>query len=417
MPANLTGVSKADLPPLPISAHEQDLDEQELLKDFVQLLLLSVSDKVVEQQQHIEVHEQQDDTEQVHEQELLNEDVQHGLNMLVVDQVFDKMHNEMQKDQIDQVHELEPLKDFVQHDMSSVIHQVVEEEHNEVHEQEDVTDQVHELKDSVEQEDADLHDDISSPACLQCVVVHVKRRCLVLDLNGLLLKRYRITYNRESGSGWVSDDISELYKVITPPKPHRRAHVQYVVRPDAQSFLQHCGKVFSLFLWSSCTKQNLDDAMQVCFPTLNHNIFIDMIGQDRCTQPSFKLCDVDGVPAGRDNSKPIFCKRLSNLWETYPNFNSDNTLLVDDTRYKSMLNPWHTCISPPSFEPEDKEADPFFLTNILMPWLMQWEASKNPAKYAEENMIKNHKDEVSTHVMQHYFMLAAPKRYCPIEST
>ena len=72
-----------------------------------------------------------------------------------------------------------------------------------------------------------------SPACLESILVHLKHRCLILNLNGLLLKRYRITYNRERGSRWVSDDIAKIYNVITPPKLARHAHFQYVVRLDA----------------------------------------------------------------------------------------------------------------------------------------------------------------------------------------
>ena len=91
-------------------------------------------------------------------------------------------------------------------------------------------------------------------------------------------------------------------------------------------------------------------------------------------------------------------------------------MLVDDTRYKSMLNPWHTCICPPSFDPKDEEDDPIYLTNTLMPLLAQWEVSAYPAKYAMQNMIWNNKDKVSSHVMEHQAILVAPRRYCPIES-
>ena len=80
-----------------------------------------------------------------------------------------------------------------------------------------------------------------------------RRKCVILDLNGLLLKRYKIHYYQGKGTGWVRSSINKLYNVFTPPKVKGKGHFQYVVRPDALHFIQACGQHFKVAIWSSCT--------------------------------------------------------------------------------------------------------------------------------------------------------------------
>ena len=122
-----------------------------------------------------------------------------------------------------------------------------------------------------------------------------------------------------------------------------------------------CGNHFKVGLWSTRTKENLNAAINACWPGLNQDFFIDVISQDRCRKNYFSLADVPGTASGRDSSKPLFLKCLVDFWQYFSEFNGSNTLLVDDTRYKSMRNPWHCCICPPSFDPEDDDQDPNYL--------------------------------------------------------
>ena len=111
------------------------------------------------------------------------------------------------------------------------------------------------------------------------------------------------------------------------------------------------------------------------------------------------LVDVLGVPKLADSRKPIFLKCLEVLWRAHPTLNANNTLLIHDTRYKSICNPWHCCICPGTFDPEDNDQDPYFLTNTLFHWLVNYSIANNPKEYVIENMMYNAKDTVSNLVM------------------
>lgn len=200
-------------------------------------------------------------------------------------------------------------------------------------------------------------------------------------------------------------NVSSMYRVITSERVFGQAHFQCVVRPNMLQFLQGCGQLFHTILWSSCTSRNLNAARMTCFPALNTETFKDFITQDRCREASCTLSDVNGVPSGSENRKPIFLKFLEDEWHYEPEFTEENTLLVDDTRYKTMPNPWNGCICPTTFDPEDADQDPYFLTLNLLPWLLKCRASPTPRQYVNCNMMYNSKDTLSSIVMEHHSSL------------
>ena len=142
---------------------------------------------------------------------------------------------------------------------------------------------------------------------------------------------------------------------------------------------------------------------------MNLSFFIDVISQDRCRQASFSLADLPGSTSGRDNTKPLFLKCLQDFWLYFLEFTESNTLLVDDTRYKSMLNKWECCICPPSFDPEDDDQDPNYLTITLLPWLERWSVSENPTQYVAKHMMYNPQDTLSTSVIEYHDRLKKPR--------
>lgn len=117
------------------------------------------------------------------------------------------------------------------------------------------------------------------PLDIQVPPLVLRRKCVILDLNGLLLKRYRITYNREMGRGWVRSDINKLYNIFTPSRFKGKPHFQYVVRPNTLHFIQGCDHNFKVVFWSSCTHENLNETINACWLALNQGFFLDVIGQ------------------------------------------------------------------------------------------------------------------------------------------
>ncbi|KAF8396466.1 hypothetical protein HHK36_018089 [Tetracentron sinense] len=72
--------------------------------------------------------------------------------------------------------------------------------------------------------------------------------------------------------------------------------------------------------------------------------------QSDCTDTGFKALE--------NEEKPIFLKQLKKLWDKdksslpWPKgrYSSSNTLLIDDTPYKSLLNPSNTAIFLPQYD-------------------------------------------------------------------
>ena len=157
---------------------------------------------------------------------------------------------------------------------------------------------------------------------------------------------------------------------------------------------------FKVLIWSSCKKENARDALFECFGEELLTLRYKLRGQELCKILDYKLSDIPRIPRSSSGEKPIFLKVLKDLLIYIERV--DGTVMIDDTRYKHMYNPLGSCIFPPSFDPEDIEQDPYYLSNTLIPWLENWRLSKQPIQYVLHNMIENPKDTVSAFVIRHH---------------
>eukprot|EP00658_Telonema_sp_P-2_P037321 TRINITY_DN26846_c0_g1_i2.p1 TRINITY_DN26846_c0_g1~~TRINITY_DN26846_c0_g1_i2.p1 ORF type:complete len:149 (-),score=21.01 TRINITY_DN26846_c0_g1_i2:301-747(-) len=77
-------------------------------------------------------------------------------------------------------------------------------------------------------------------------------------------------------------------------------------------------------------------------------------GQRECTQ-------VPGIKHPDNSFKPIFIKELAKLWRALAtvgaDFGAENTVLIDDSVYKTVLNPPHTALHPNEWLPWDGDDD------------------------------------------------------------
>lgn len=83
-------------------------------------------------------------------------------------------------------------------------------------------------------------------------------------MNGLLLKRYKISYYRGQPRGFATLPKGHVFKVMIPPKT-RKQQYQYVIQLDASVFILSLYQQFSVTIWSSCTKHNLTTSLIECF--------------------------------------------------------------------------------------------------------------------------------------------------------
>ncbi|CAI9758699.1 unnamed protein product [Fraxinus pennsylvanica] len=175
--------------------------------------------------------------------------------------------------------------------------------------------------------DSRLYLEIAPVAC-------VRRKLLVLDVNGLLAD-------------------------IVMPAPKDCIADAYIwgravfKRPSCDDFLKFCFEKFDVGIWSSRSKKIIENFANYLLGDLQHKLLFcwDM---SHSTQTGYKTLD--------NMQKPLVMKELKKIWEKDdPNlpwekgyYNESNTLLLDDSPYKALLNPLHSAIFPHSFHYQDK---------------------------------------------------------------
>ncbi|KAG0464383.1 hypothetical protein HPP92_020452 [Vanilla planifolia] len=194
-----------------------------------------------------------------------------------------------------------------------------------------------------------------------------KKKLLVLDLNGILCD---VVFGSQGSH-----------------MPHKRINKKSVYkRPFLDDFLAFCFEWFVVGVWSSRNWRNIigvidyiigdaKDKLQFCWDS------------SKCTNTGFNTIE--------NRHKPLVLKELSKLWNKEESslpweegeYSQSNTLLVDDSPYKALLNPPHTAIFPPPFDFRDID-----------------DCSLGPGgdirTYLERIAVA---DDVQAHVMQHSF--------------
>ncbi|XP_057447725.1 uncharacterized protein LOC130739449 isoform X2 [Lotus japonicus] len=147
----------------------------------------------------------------------------------------------------------------------------------------------------------------------------LKKKLLVLDINGLLAD------------------------IVSPrPKDHKAdatiAGRAIFKRPFYLEFLKFCFEKFEVGIWSSRTKKNVQRVIDYLMGDMKNKLLFcwDL---SHCTETSFRTLE--------NKHKPLVFKDLRKLWEKHdPDlpwekgyYNELNTLLLDDSPYKALLNP------------------------------------------------------------------------------
>jgi hypothetical protein len=134
-----------------------------------------------------------------------------------------------------------------------------------------------------------------------------------MDINGVLLATYFGTIRKEKANSM-----------------HTR------VRDGLRDFLLHCTSNFNVVFWTS---MNIDNLERHFATLLSH---APELSQD-CPRFAQNWCDVSIYTDPSNKDRPFFLKRISRLLGDSLGLGSrgatlENTLLVDDTPYKNVLN-------------------------------------------------------------------------------
>ncbi|CAJ1947134.1 unnamed protein product [Sphenostylis stenocarpa] len=146
-------------------------------------------------------------------------------------------------------------------------------------------------------------------------VLPLKKRLIVLDINGLLAA------------------------VVSPPPKDRETDITIArraifKRPSYLEFLEFCFDKFEVGIW-----KNVDRIINYLLPFLKNKLLFGWEDLSHCTETRFKTLE--------NKNKSLVFKDLRKLWDKEdPNlpwekgyYNEFNTLLLDDSPYKALLNP------------------------------------------------------------------------------
>lgn len=141
---------------------------------------------------------------------------------------------------------------------------------------------------------------------------------VVVDFNNFLL----CLHNK--GSTMLPPDLSTMYfSVVQEDK-----NITYYVCNDAKLFLLALSQFAEVYIWTGWDDKAFEKAMARCLPL-----------SKRClsgwlSQTAFHVCTWR-----YDNPfRPMYLKTLDALWHLFPNFSSENTLVLDVSLYKMYFN-------------------------------------------------------------------------------
>ncbi|KAI5069653.1 hypothetical protein GOP47_0015954 [Adiantum capillus-veneris] len=115
--------------------------------------------------------------------------------------------------------------------------------------------------------------------------------------------------------------------------------------------------------------------------------------------------DVAGL-LGQFGDKPIFLKLLRRVWHKHPQFNEASTLLVDDTRYKSLKNDYESCSYIQTYEPNYYDPNkPKYLMDVVLQWITRWLDEKFPTSYSRHTPLFDVEANISLYVADYFVSL------------
>jgi hypothetical protein len=162
---------------------------------------------------------------------------------------------------------------------------------------------------------------------------NVPKKLLILDLNGVLIHRV------------ISNNINLKSKIVL-------GKFNILLRKGIRKFIDKCLAKYNVAIWSSVTKKNINDYIKLIFGD-RENELIFVWDQTHC----------HAIP--RKNTYPLFIKNLETVWVKFPQYNQNNTIIIDDSPKKMVNNPKCCVIIAKEWIPiKNKEKKDKYLNNL-----------------------------------------------------
>ncbi|CAI8605928.1 unnamed protein product [Vicia faba] len=202
---------------------------------------------------------------------------------------------------------------------------------------------------------------------IEISIACLRKKLIVLDINGLL-----------------ADIVSSPLKHVKPDAIIARKKL--FKRPFYLEFLNFCFERFEVAVWSSRLKKNVDMVIDYLMGDMKQKL-VFCWDLSHCTETSFKTLE--------NKHKLLVFKDLRKIWDkSNPNlpwekgyYNESNTLLLDDSPYKALLNPRYNSIFPHTFNYRNHNDNSLATGGDLRRYLDGLASAENMLKYVEEHLF------------------------------
>ncbi|XP_076924000.1 uncharacterized protein LOC143586321 isoform X2 [Bidens hawaiensis] len=194
-----------------------------------------------------------------------------------------------------------------------------------------------------------------------------RRKLIILDTGGLLVD--------------IASAPREGFKADT-----MQGSTSVFKRPYCDEFLQFCFKRFNVGVWTSTSRYTTEWTLDYVMGDSQHKL-VFCWDRSHCTDTGFSTVE--------NTSKVLILKQLKNIWEKKDvdlpwdkgEFDETNTLLIDNTPHKALLNPPHTAIFPHRYRYFNSEDNSLGPKGDLRVYLERLAESENVQKFVSENLF------------------------------
>ncbi|KAI3503234.1 hypothetical protein L1887_31673 [Cichorium endivia] len=214
-----------------------------------------------------------------------------------------------------------------------------------------------------------------------------------VNQNGVQIMRTRVSKSRKKLL--ILDVNGLLADIINPPPKDcksdksisRRAIFK---RPFLDDFLRFCFERFDVGIWSSRTRKILEPVVDYLLGDLKKKLLF-LWDLSHCTNSSARSLE--------NRHKFIVFKEIKKIWEKIEYYyDESNTLLLDDSPYKALLNPKHSGIFPLSYSYMDTNDNSLGPEGDLRVYLEGVGTTENVKMYVKQHPFgQNDIDEKSPH--------------------
>lgn len=180
---------------------------------------------------------------------------------------------------------------------------------------------------------------------------------IIFDLNGVLL------YREPRGKKKYHAEDKGLIA-------NRRTYV----RPGAREFLLNLCLHHKIAIWSTARYDNV--LLMIDAIGIDRDLLFFIWSSDQCIETNRR----------DEKNKPLLIKPLSSAWNEFTAYNESNTILIDDSRLKTNMNPDKCVLIPKSFNDPDSNDTSLYPDGEIATTL---EHITKKQKVVNENMEKN----------------------------